>query len=138
VQEGNLPQRNHRGTRGNHIKNQKEKTVEEKEALKIVKVLADGIDPYTGEVLSADGPYQNPQTVRALFIAADALERIAKSKARRRDLPERAGRPWDEDESKLVIKRFDEGADITEIAKEHKRTTGAIRSQLLRLGRISQ
>lgn len=112
--------------------------MEEKEALKIVKILADGIDPYTGEVLSADGPYQNPQTVRALFVAVEALEKIAKSKARRRDLPERVGQPWDEDESKLVIKRFDEGAEITEIAKEHKRTTGAIRSQLLRLGRISK
>lgn len=112
--------------------------MEEKEALKIVKILADGVDPYTGEVLSDNGPYQNPQTVRALFTAADALERAAKSKARRKNLPERTGQPWGEDETRQVIKRFDEGAEIIEIATEHKRTTGAIRSQLLRLGRISQ
>ena len=112
--------------------------MKELEALKIIRALADGIDPHTGEVFPDDSPYQNAQTVRALFTAIDALETVAKRKEKRKNVPERAGKPWDDDESRLLIKRFDEGAPVSEIAREHKRTTGAIKSQLLKLGKISQ
>ncbi len=44
------------------------------ESLKILKQLAEGIDPYTGEILPDRSPYQQPQTVRALFQAIIALE----------------------------------------------------------------
>lgn len=112
--------------------------MEEHKALEVIRALADGVDPYTGEVFPVDSPYQNAQTVRALFTAIDALETAVKRKERRRNLPERAGKPWDNDESKLLIKRFDEGVLISEIAREHKRTIGAIQSQLLKMGKISQ
>lgn len=39
-------------------------------ALVIIRALADGVDPQTGKVLSDDGPFQHPQTVRALYAAA--------------------------------------------------------------------
>lgn len=110
--------------------------MKELKALEIVRALADGIDPHTGEVFPADSPYQNAQTVRALFTAIAALEAAAKRKERKRNLPERAGSPWDDEESKLLIKRFDDGATINEIAREHKRTTGAIKSQLVKLDKI--
>ncbi len=110
--------------------------MEEREALEIVRALAEGIDPYTGEVLGDESPYQNARTVRALFCAIGALEAAAKRKERKKRLPERAGERWEEDESKLLIKRFEEGAGIGEIAKEHKRTAGAIRSQLVKLGKV--
>ena len=44
------------------------------ESLKILRQLADGIDPYTGETLPEHSPYQQTQTVRALFHAIMALE----------------------------------------------------------------
>lgn len=47
-------------------------------ALEIIKVLADGIDPFTGEVFPPDSPYQNADMVRALHIAIDAMESEAK------------------------------------------------------------
>ncbi len=112
--------------------------MKERKALEIIRTLADGTDPHTGEVFPADSSYQNAQIVRALFMAIDALETAAKRKERKRNLPERAGKPWDEEESKLLIKRFDDGEPISEIAKEHKRTTGAINSQLVKLGKIPQ
>jgi len=111
--------------------------MKELKALEIIRILADGIDPHTGEVFPTDSPYQNAETVRALFIAIDALKDAARRKERKKNLPERAGEPWDNDESKLLIKRFDDGSRISEIAREHKRTTGAIKSQLVRLGKIS-
>lgn len=42
-------------------------------ALKIIQTLSDDVDPVTGEVFPADSPYQNAQTVRALFTAIDAI-----------------------------------------------------------------
>jgi len=47
------------------------------EALAVVRSLANGVDPETGEVFPAEGPYQRPQTVRALYEAATALEQIS-------------------------------------------------------------
>ncbi len=110
--------------------------METSEALKIIKALADGINPFTGEVIPDDSPYQNPQMVRALFKAVSALESREKSEQRRRYLPKNAGNPWyDEEESKL-ISEFDSGLSISDIAKKHKRTKGSIRSRLEKLGKI--
>jgi len=110
--------------------------VEITKALEIVRALADGIDPYTGEVYGADSPYQNPKTVRALFSAINALEAAQKREKRKRALPDKAGKPWDDEESSLLIKKYGEGVAINELAVEHKRTKGAILSQLAKLGKI--
>ena len=106
------------------------------EALEVIEVLADGVNPFSGEVFAEDSPYQNPKVIRALYKAIEALRKTARSEQRRRHLPERAGLPWDDSESELLVKRFNDEADISKIAKEHKRTTGAIRSQLVKLGKI--
>src|SRR4030042_4022788 len=107
-------------------------------ALKIIQTLSNGIDPVTGEVFPADSPYQNAQTVRALFTAVDALERAIKRNSKRKSfpLPERAGKSWDKTESDFLIQKFDEGTTIVELAKVHKRTPVAIESQLVKLGKI--
>ncbi len=106
------------------------------EALKVIEVLADGVNPFTGEVFAEDSPYQNPKVIRALHKAVEALRKTARNEKRRLNLPERAGMPWDDSESELLLKRFNAGVDISKVAKEHKRTTGAIRSQLLKLGKV--
>ncbi len=110
--------------------------MEVSKALEIVRALADGTDPYTGEVYPAESPYQNAETVRALFTAIDALERAERRRKRKRELPERAGEPWDDEEDSVLIKRFEEDVGVKEIAVEHKRTEGAIRSRLEKLGKI--
>jgi len=105
-------------------------------ALKIIQTLSNGIDPITGEVFPADSPYQNAQIVRALFASVDALEAMIKRNNKRKNLPERAGKGWDKTESDLLVQQFDKGATVEELAKEHKRTRGAIESQLAKLGKI--
>jgi hypothetical protein len=104
--------------------------------LEIIKMLADGIDPNTGEIFPPDSPYQNVNIVRALHNAEEALKRVAKIDGRKKNLPERAGKPWVAEESKTLSERFEEGATITELVKEHQRTKGAIESQLKKLGKI--
>jgi hypothetical protein len=106
-------------------------------ALEIIKVLSEGVDPYTGEVFPPDSPYQHPDIVRALFKAVSALEYLREKNKRQKTLPEHAGKPWSAEEDNLLINRFDKGISIKELSKVHKRTEGAIKSRLVKLGKIS-
>jgi hypothetical protein len=45
-------------------------------ATEILRLLGEGIDPFTGEIFPQNSPYQHPDTVRALFKAIDALRKI--------------------------------------------------------------
>ena len=60
-------------------------------AIEIVKSLADGVDPHTGERYPSDSPYQNADTVRALkairMVDAARIERTHQ-RPHRRLLPE--------------------------------------------------
>lgn len=109
-------------------------TMDLSEALRIVRSLADGIDPHTGEVFPDDSPYQNPQVVRALFLAVRALERLEARKRREKHLPERAGKPWTDEEDKALCEGFNAGLTVPQLAQRHKRTEGAIRARLEKLG----
>ncbi len=106
------------------------------ESLKILRQLADGIDPYTGEKLPEHSPYQQPQTVRALFYAIMALEGTKENT--RRTAPEltNAGKSWEATEDDQLKVEFDSGMSIDEIAHKHQRTTVAILARLVRLGKI--
>ena len=104
-------------------------------ALEIVRALADGVDSYTGEVFPAGSVYQNAETVRALYAAIEALETAHRKEKRKKSLPRRAGQPWDDEESSLLIKRYEQSINIKELARQHERTTGAIVSQLSKLGK---
>lgn len=76
-------------------------------ALEIIRALADGVDPYTGEVFPAGSIYQNAETARALYAAIEALEAAQRREMRKKSLPRRAGQPWDDKESSLLIKRYE-------------------------------
>ena len=110
--------------------------METSEALRIIESLADGVDPFTGEVFPDNSPFQNPQTVRALFIATRALERLEVRQRRERQLPENTGNAWDDEEEEQLCASFDEGMTIGQLAERHRRTEGAIRSRLGRLGKL--
>ena len=48
--------------------------MDESRALEIVMKLVDGVHPRTGESLPPESPYQDPETIRALFTAVLALK----------------------------------------------------------------
>ena len=106
------------------------------EAIGIVELLANGVNPQTGEVFPMDSPYQNAQSIRALFTALRALERQRTTKKRRELLPPNAGRPWNSDEERRLVSKFDAGTSIEELARLHGRTPVAISSRLVKLGKI--
>jgi hypothetical protein len=87
-------------------------------AIEILKLLMDGIDPFTGEIFPKDSPYQHPDTVRALFKAIDALGKLQSRQVRQGELPENAGKPWSEEEDKQLVERFDGGESFKELSEK--------------------
>jgi hypothetical protein len=107
------------------------------EARKIIESLADGRCPQTSQKLPTESAYQQPDVVRALFIAARALERVERIERRDQTLPEHAGRAWDVAEEQQLCDEFAAGKTVAELAQIHQRTRGAIQSRLERLGKIA-
>ena len=106
------------------------------EALRIVRALASGVDPHTGTALAAGPAYADPQIAQALSVAATALERLAERQSRESKLPGGAGKPWSATEDAFLGQAFDAGLSIAQLANEHQRSEGAIRSRLARLGKL--
>ena len=114
--------------------------MERDKALGILKTLADGIDPNTGERFPAGSPYQDSDTVRALYYAVHALENPARTgerSATQKNQPENAGRPWSDEEDTQLGQAFESGKSILDLAQEHKRSRIAIEARLVKLGKIS-
>ena len=115
--------------------------MERDNAAKILQILADGIDPATGEPFPASSPYQRADIVRALFVAVQALGNPSRGKtAASQDKPgfENAGRPWSQEEDARLGRAFDAGKSIEILSEEHKRSRFAIEARLVKLGRIEE
>lgn len=104
-------------------------------ALQIITALSDGIHPDTGDVLSNESCFNNPQVIRALFTAKESLENSLKIEKRKGELPKNARKPEEDDE---LASRFDSGMGINEIIELHGRTKGSIMARLIRLGKIKE
>ena len=107
-------------------------------ATEIIQQLADGVNPYTGERFPPDSPYQQADTVRALYLALEGLDRLKRSKSRAHSGPPKAGKPWTEDEEKRILEQFDAKVDVEEIAKELERSKGSIWARLEKLRRVQR
>ena len=107
------------------------------QALAVIRSLANGVDPESGEVFPPESPYQRSQTVRALYEAAAALERIERFERRKAQMPRKTGEPWTEAEDRKLLAAFDAGKALQELAAAHERTMGAVRARLLKYGRIN-
>jgi hypothetical protein len=125
--------------------------METQKALQVLKTLADGIDPATGEAFAAGSAYQHPDTVRALYSAIRMLEsgatpvaqaaqatpaRQASTATTAKPGYENSGRPWSQDEDSRLGSAFDAGKSIDELVGLHKRSKWAIEARLARLGKI--
>ncbi len=112
--------------------------MDKSEEIKVLKQLADGIDPYSGEALPEYSPYQHPQTVRALFYAVAALERMKENDLSVNKGLSNAGKPWERAEDDQLKADFDDGISIEELAQKHQRTVRAIEARLiLRIRKVS-
>ena len=105
-------------------------------ALPIVRALADGVNPVTGEAYPETSPYAEPRTLRALYSAVDLMSREVEREKRRERLPANFGKPWSEGEDRALAAGFDAGSGIPEMARKHLRTQSSIRLRLEKLGKI--
>jgi hypothetical protein len=118
--------------------------MDREQTLRILNALANGVHPATGEKFAADGPYQHPDTVRALFAAMRAVEGGAAAVAapapaseRRPAMPQTgAGSRWSPEEDQRLAGAFDAGRTPDEIARAHNRSRAAIEARLVRLGKM--
>src|ERR671932_134335 len=111
--------------------------MDQAQALGIVRSLANGVDPESGEIFPAESAYQRPQIVRALYEAAAALEQQERYQRRRAQMPAKTGEPWTEDEDRKLLAAFDAGRALQELAAAHERTMAAVKARLLKYGRIN-
>jgi hypothetical protein len=105
-------------------------------ALPIVRALADGVNPMTGEAYPDHSPYAEPRALRALYAAVDVLQKEVEREKRRERLPANFGKPWSDTEDKALIAEFDAGTPLVAIATKHQRTQSSVRLRLEKLGQI--
>lgn len=101
-------------------------------AKELITVLADGINPITGEVLGPDDSCNQPDVIRALHCLLGNLK-----SERNRSLPENAGKPWYPEDDEQLIRMFDAEYKAKEICDHFKRTKGSIAARLVKLGKIN-
>ncbi len=113
--------------------------MEAEKAADIIGALADGVNPLTGEEFPKDSVHNNPEIIRALFAASEALkqERLREARRKNRKLPANTGQPWSSEEDEKLATMFDRGTTIQQLAESHQRTRGGIAARLERLGKIS-
>ena len=106
--------------------------------LAVVRALARGIDPSTGEMLPSDHLCQQPATIRALVAALAELEgRSAGTRSPRNAMSgAKAGTAWDPADDEALAQAFDRGEPVGKLAQEFQRSRGAINARLVRLGKI--
>ena len=110
--------------------------MEIQEALRIMRGLADGVNPANGEALMADAVYQCAPVVRAFHRAVGALEYVQDRKRSKKAPPAHAGKSWSRAEDQQVCEELRRGIDFHQIAKTHNRTIGSILARLVKLGKI--
>ncbi|WP_034837823.1 hypothetical protein [Endozoicomonas numazuensis] len=103
----------------------KESTVE------VLKQLAEGVHPSTGEIFSDSAPYQHPLIIRSLYSAIQLLEPSRRKAAANR--PGKAGKPWSKEEDEQLTVEFNNGLGTKELAKILERSPFAIEARLVKL-----
>ncbi len=117
------------------------------ESRNVVKTLAQGVHPTTGEVFPPESPYNDPEVIRALF---SILEFVKQAKKPRKSVEERrqenlevgrprnSGLPWSEDDRALVKSGFREGMTVEKLAATLERSSGAIVAEVIRQDLVPQ
>jgi hypothetical protein len=106
------------------------------EAIRILEALADGRDPQSGAPLPPEGVYQHPQVVRALYTAVQELKREEQRDKQTGATRVNAGKAWSAQEEADLLREFEAGLLLPEIAMKHGRTVAAIHGRLYLLGRM--
>jgi hypothetical protein len=102
----------------------------------IIRHLAEGVDPLTGELLEGNGPLNSPVVIRALYSLLNECEGRTRNRRdpKARAAPENFGKPWSEADRTWLQQSYLGGVAEAELAATLKRTKGGISGELIRLG----
>ena len=103
-------------------------------AKELLTILADGINPITGELLPDEDSCNQVEIVRALHSVIMELDN--KNKTPTKKYRENSGKPWTAEEENQLIAEYNEGLKVKDIAKIHERSNGAIMARLMKIGGI--
>lgn len=99
--------------------------MDRQQVIAVVESLANGTDP---------NAFHSPDTIRALFAASAFLKEDARRKPATKLTS--AGAPWSAEEDERLCREYDAKMTTSQIALQHGRSSGAISSRLVKLGRI--
>lgn len=108
-----------------------------REATLVIKILIDGREPESGQLLPAGSVVHRADVLRALLTAVTALEQAEARVQRRALLPDNVGRTWSAEEERKMLEAFRAGESPEQIARKHGRTLRAIEARLQRKGLIT-
>ncbi|MBA3914668.1 MAG: hypothetical protein H0X25_12645, partial [Acidobacteriales bacterium] len=102
--------------------------------IRIIRALANGMDPESGVGLEAGSLLQRREIIVALNRALSAL---AQTQEREESQPKNAGKSWSREEDTEICNELCRGMTLAQIAGLHHRSTGSIVVRLVKLGKIS-
>ena len=111
------------------------------EARHIVKTLADGIDPESGEFFADSSPFNQPRVLRALYAVLETQhpakrQRMTLEERRQANLdhgrPRNSGLPWTDQARDEIAELFKGGSPVSALAQHFERSKGSIVAELLR------
>ena len=104
-------------------------------AKQILSLLADGIDPETGEIVPEDSVCNQPEVIRALRFSPDCLSH-QKQRRMTSIFYVNQGKAWTAEEESLLTQLFRKGESNAQIQMELQRSESAVSARLVRLGLI--
>ena len=106
-------------------------------ATEILRCMANGVDPITGEILETDHPCNSPEVVRALCTAIRAMsgtDNADTSHYVRKNVKLNAGRPWTDADLDALKSMYQDGDSMDSICAKLQRRERGVLKQLERLG----
>ena len=115
----------------------------------LLKRLAKGVHPVTGQALPVNSVVHEPVIIRALYSIADEIGDVDIRKAKKsiserraenieKGKPANAHLPWSDDAFNALATEFEAGRNISELADSFERSRLAIAIQLEKAGLISE
>ena len=105
-------------------------------AVELLSAVAQGVDPFTGEMLPESCICNQVEIVRALYCVLNEVR--LSSDRKQKSQPENAGKPWTKEEEEQLLQEYHESMTISDMAKIHRRSRGAIETRLVDLGMLEK
>lgn len=116
----------------------------------MLRALANGINPETGEILPSGSVANKPEAIRTLFTLAEELaaepekqkkSRLSPEERQQKNIaegrPAKSHFPWTEEERHLLEESYGQNNSVEALSTQFERSTRAVAIQLEKMGLIT-